>query len=106
MTQDELDIETLRYRGPTIVPLPGSHRLAVLTPGLQQEQGREYVICSSMIDAWSTAITYIEYNKLPEPAPRTKRAAAPPRMTEDQAFAALGLTKDEALAILAKMETK
>lgn len=71
MTEDELDIETLRYRGPTVVPLSGG-RLGILTPGA----GEPYVISDDIRKIWSVVDAYTKYNVLSPPTPKVATRVA------------------------------
>lgn len=82
MTTDEIDIETYRYRAPTVVPLDGL-RFAVLCPGWETPTR----ICGPL-ELHAVLTAYTEFNSLPAPtSAKTLRAAT--------ALASLNLTDEE-----------
>lgn len=103
MTQDEIDIETYRYRAPAVVPL-GGFRLAVLTPGWDPpwrifnlddpKDDQTDVLCAVLTE-------YVEWNVLPEARHLPKEHPN----TLDK-LASLGLTDAEMDIALSALITK
>jgi hypothetical protein len=79
MTREEMEIETLKYRAPTVVPLDNG-QLAVLTPG---QPGIGYHICRTFDGLKMVIEQYCEWNQ--------REAVKPPRKTSEASKLALSV---------------
>lgn len=97
MTTDEMTVETLRYRAPSVVALPDG-RFAVLVPGWELETKATYLVADDLLSLWTAINNYTAWNQQ-EPR-RVVRAKASPS-SRAKALADLNITEEEFNGLLA-----